>query len=31
MSVQTSLGTVLTESDGSDEEMIRIKFAYSFF
>jgi hypothetical protein len=31
MSVQASLGTVLTESDGSDEEMIRIKFAYSFF
>jgi len=30
-SVQASLGTILAEDDGSEEDMIRIKFAYSFF
>jgi hypothetical protein len=31
LSVQASLGTILAEDDGSEEDMIRIKFAYSFF
>jgi hypothetical protein len=31
LAAQISLGKVLAESDGSEEDMIRVKAAYSFF